>query len=40
MTLNLKDPKGLEVFLRLAKKADVVVENFRPDVKAKLGIDY
>ena len=40
MTLNLKDPKGLEVFMRLAKQADVVVENFRPDVKAKLGIDY
>ena len=40
MTLNLKDPKGLEVFKRLAEKADVVVENFRPDVKAKLGIDY
>ena len=40
MTLNLKDPKGLEVFLRLAKQADVIVENFRPDVKAKLGIDY
>src|SRR6516164_1185374 len=40
ISLNLKDPRGLEVFNRLAKKADVVVENFRPDVKAKLGIDY
>src|SRR3954449_1610516 len=40
MTLNLKDPGGLEVFKRLAEQADVVVENFRPDVKAKLGIDY
>ena len=40
MTLNLKDPRGLEVFKRLAAKADVIVENFRPDVKAKLGIDY
>src|SRR5258707_13923886 len=40
MTLNLKDPRGLEVFRRLAAKADVVVENFRPDVKARLGIDY
>src|SRR5882757_8436676 len=40
MTLNLKDSKGLEVFRRLAEKADVVVENFRPDVKTKLGIDY
>src|ERR1700754_4383694 len=40
MTLDLKDPKGLEVFKRLATKADVVVENFRPDVKFKLKIDY
>jgi hypothetical protein len=32
--------KGLAVFRRLAGKADVVVENFRPDVKARLGIDY
>jgi crotonobetainyl-CoA:carnitine CoA-transferase CaiB-like acyl-CoA transferase len=40
MTLNLKDPKGLAVFMRLAAKADVVVENYRPDVKARLGIDY
>jgi formyl-CoA transferase len=40
MTLDLKDPKGLEVFKRLAAKADVVVENFRPDVKFALKIDY
>ena len=40
MTLNLKDPAGLMVFKRLAAKADVIVENFRPDVKARLGIDY
>ena len=40
MTLNLKDPAGLAVFKRLVAKADVVVENFRPDVKARLGIDY
>ena len=40
MTLNLKDERGLAVFNRLAAKADVVVENFRPDVKKKLGIDY
>jgi crotonobetainyl-CoA:carnitine CoA-transferase CaiB-like acyl-CoA transferase len=40
MTLNLKSAKGLETFMRLVKKADVVVENFRPDVKGKLGIDY
>src|SRR5450631_800149 len=40
MTLNLKDPKGVAVFRRLVEKADVVVENFRPDVKTRLGIDY
>src|ERR1700743_377986 len=40
ISLNLKDPRGLEVFNRLVKQADVVVENFRPDVKEKLGIDY
>src|SRR5437879_13909740 len=34
MTLNLKDKKGLEVFRRLAEKADVVCENFRAVVKA------
>ena len=40
MTLNLKDPRGVEVFRRLTEKADVVVENFRPDVKTRLGVDY
>ena len=40
MRLNLKDPKGVDVFMRLAKQADVVIENYRPDVKTKLGIDY
>jgi crotonobetainyl-CoA:carnitine CoA-transferase CaiB-like acyl-CoA transferase len=40
MSLNLKNPEGLAVFQRLVKKADVVVENFRPDVKDKLGIGY
>ena len=40
MTLNLKLPEGREVFGRLARKADVVVENYRPDVKYRLGIDY
>ncbi|MCH7937008.1 MAG: CoA transferase [Proteobacteria bacterium] len=40
ITLNLKDPDGLAVFKRLVEKADVVVENFRPDVKNRLGIDY
>jgi formyl-CoA transferase len=40
MTLNLKDSAGVEVFLRMVKKADVVVENFRPGVLRRLGIDY
>ncbi len=40
MTLNLKDSAGVEVFLRMVKKADVVVENFRPGVIERLGIDY
>ena len=40
MTLNLKSPQGLAAFKRMVKKADVVVENFRPDVKRRLGIDY
>ncbi len=40
MTLNLKLPEGREVFARLVKKSDVVVENYRPEVKYRLGIDY
>jgi len=40
LTLDLKSQPGLDVFRRLAAKADVVVENFRPDVKARLGVDY
>jgi crotonobetainyl-CoA:carnitine CoA-transferase CaiB-like acyl-CoA transferase len=40
ITLNLKDKAAREVFYRMVKKADVVVENFRPDVKERLGIDY
>ncbi len=38
--LDLKQPKGREAFLRLAKGADVVVEGFRPGVMAKLGLGY
>ena len=40
MTLNLKAPEGKEIFMKLAAAADVVVENYRPDVKNRLGIDY
>jgi crotonobetainyl-CoA:carnitine CoA-transferase CaiB-like acyl-CoA transferase len=40
ITLNLKDPEGLALFKRLVERADVVVENYRPDVKYRLGVDY
>jgi crotonobetainyl-CoA:carnitine CoA-transferase CaiB-like acyl-CoA transferase len=40
LTLNLKTEGGMKIFRQLADKADVIVENFRPDVKKRLGIDY
>ncbi|HUN41302.1 MAG TPA: CoA transferase [Acetobacteraceae bacterium] len=40
LTLNLKEPEGLDILRRLAERADVVVENYRPDVKFRLGVDY
>jgi crotonobetainyl-CoA:carnitine CoA-transferase CaiB-like acyl-CoA transferase len=40
LTLNLKEPEALEIFRKLADQADVIIENFRPDVKHRLGIDY
>ena len=40
LTLNLKSDQGVEIFKKLVTNADVVVENFRPDVKTRLGIDY
>src|SRR6186713_2014443 len=40
ITLDLKSPQGKEIFMKLVKTADVVVENYRPDVKDRLGIDY
>jgi crotonobetainyl-CoA:carnitine CoA-transferase CaiB-like acyl-CoA transferase len=40
MTLNLKKPEGLRVFKKLVETADIVVENYRPDVKERLGIGY
>jgi crotonobetainyl-CoA:carnitine CoA-transferase CaiB-like acyl-CoA transferase len=40
LTLDLKSPDGIEIFRKLARDADVVVENYRPDVKQRLGIDY
>ena len=40
ITLNLKEVDGRAVFMRLVETADIVVENFRPDVKDRLGIGY
>jgi crotonobetainyl-CoA:carnitine CoA-transferase CaiB-like acyl-CoA transferase len=40
LALDLKNPQGLAVLKRLAAGADIVVENYRPDVKTRLGIDY
>ena len=40
MTLNLKSAEGRELFLEMAAQCDVVVENFRPDVKTRMGIGY
>jgi len=38
--LNMKDPRGKEIFMKLAAKADIITENFRPGVVKKLGVDY
>ncbi|MSQ42732.1 MAG: CoA transferase [Chloroflexi bacterium] len=40
VAVDLKNPDGLRICLELAKQADVVVENFRPGVVARLGLDY
>ncbi len=40
VTLNLKHPKGKALFMKMVEQADVVIENYRPNVKFKLGIDY
>jgi crotonobetainyl-CoA:carnitine CoA-transferase CaiB-like acyl-CoA transferase len=40
MTLDLKHPRGVEVLKKLVAKSDILIENFRPDVKHRLGIDY
>jgi crotonobetainyl-CoA:carnitine CoA-transferase CaiB-like acyl-CoA transferase len=40
LTLNLKAPEGIEILKRLAASADVLVENYRPGVKHRLGIGY
>ncbi len=40
LSLNLKEAEGLEIFKKLVADADVVVENYRPDVKVRLGVSY
>src|SRR5438093_2251973 len=40
LTLNLRDPEGVAIFKELARETDIVVENYRPGVKERLGIDY
>ena len=40
LTLNLKSAEGVNIFKKLAAETDVIVENYRPDVKNRLGIDY
>src|SRR5438128_3403695 len=40
ITLNLRAPEGVAIFKRLVRDADIVVENYRPEVKRRLGIDY
>ena len=40
MTLNLKEPEGKELFKELVKKADIVLENYRPGTMEKLGLGY
>src|SRR5450756_1298899 len=40
ITLNLKTDQGREILMRLAEKADVVIENMRPGVTKRLGVDY
>ena len=40
MTLNLKSDEGRAIFFKLTERADVIVENYKSDVKHRLGIDY
>ena len=40
LTLNLRDPEAKEIFLKLVRTADVVVENFTPGVMGRFGLDY
>jgi len=40
LSINLKDPQGKELFMKVAEKADVIIENFRPGALQKLGLGY
>ncbi len=40
LAIDMKDPRGKEIVLKLAEKADIMIENFRPGVVRKLGLDY
>ena len=40
LTLNLKEKDGIAIFKKMVETSDVVIENYRPDVKFRLGIDY
>ena len=40
LALNMKDPQGKEIFMKIAARADIITENFRPGVVKRLGIDY
>src|SRR6184192_981211 len=40
VVIDLKTPEGREVFIRLARATDIVIENYRPGVMAALGLDY
>lgn len=40
LALNLKDARGRDIFMKLARDADIVIENYRPGVVRKLGVDY
>ncbi len=40
VALDVKQPQGKEIFMQLAAKADIIVENYRPGVTRKLGVDY
>ncbi len=40
ITLNLKHEKGIDLFMKIAEKVDVIVEGFRPGAAKRLGIDF